>query len=591
MKSLFYILTTVAVFVASIPAAFADGQDWYVMATSKVHKLKITAEGGSAWCQQTIHLNMILDGGSPDAGNTADQIAVMNLLKTPITRDCQAAATAELSVSGPGAATGLFRAVASGGWLFSLAPASAAATKPQANAAPSPVEPAKAGAPHPSLDAVSQQTIQPSTAAQLATAVPASTPSVPRDINYASVMLAYVHTNMSLANDPHIIRWWASYRYPNEFQRLWNQEFELHSLLAQAKADLVETLSQNSGQRITVLINTIFQPYNFQTHQFPITLNMSPIYEANATWNVLSKVPQGFFVTIHDQDFVTGIPMETAAAQVFEEKRAGFGNVVDRRITIALTIKLGDLPFTMDSVPPHVSGTLDSIVFLSGNKPVYQITSSELEKMRAEREAQQAADAKAEQERLEKMRAEREAQQAAEAKAEQERLEKMRAEREAQQAAEAKAEQEHLATLRRQQLLAQRQQNIDFLSNSSISTKLANLISDGPLDFGVRLNNLRDARGEALISGRALTVSMLVQMAASGRDEVDTKWPGHLQISVPTTQPDLKSSGWYLVRGNLSVPDGDFTSPAQLEAMRIYACTQTQCNEANNSAFIVDKKE
>ena len=547
MKSLFYILTTVAVFVASIPAAFADGQDWYVMATSKVHKLKITAEGGSAWCQQTIHLNMILDGGSPDAGNTADQIAVMNLLKTPITRDCQAAATAELSVSGPGAATGLFRAVASGGWLFSLAPASAAATKPQANAAPSPVEPAKAGAPHPSLDAVSQQTIQPSTAAQLATAVPASTPSVPRDINYASVMLAYVHTNMSLANDPHIIRWWASYRYPNEFQRLWNQEFELHSLLAQAKADLVETLSQNSGQRITVLINTIFQPYNFQTHQFPITLNMSPIYEANATWNVLSKVPQGFFVTIHDQDFVTGIPMETAAAQVFEEKRAGFGNVVDRRITIALTIKLGDLPFTMDSVPPHVSGTLDSIVFLSGNKPVYQITSSELEKMRAEREAQQAA--------------------------------------------EAKAEQEHLATLRRQQLLAQRQQNIDFLSNSSISTKLANLISDGPLDFGVRLNNLRDARGEALISGRALTVSMLVQMAASGRDEVDTKWPGHLQISVPTTQPDLKSSGWYLVRGNLSVPDGDFTSPAQLEAMRIYACTQTQCNEANNSAFIVDKKE
>ena len=119
-----------AVFIAVASTAGALGvafpspaaEDAHLLATSKAHKLQILADGGTAWCQPSLRLRMVLDADSPDAGNPANQIAVMNLLKTPIAADCKAAKTAELTVVEQGKASGTYKAAADRGWSFAAAP-------------------------------------------------------------------------------------------------------------------------------------------------------------------------------------------------------------------------------------------------------------------------------------------------------------------------------------------------------------------------------------------------------------------------------------------------------------------------------------
>jgi hypothetical protein len=89
-------LAAVAAVALLAPSASAD--DGFVLAQSTAHKLKVLAEGGAAWCGPRLSLRMALEAGSPDAGNAAAQIDMLNRLKTPIETDCAAASSADVAV-------------------------------------------------------------------------------------------------------------------------------------------------------------------------------------------------------------------------------------------------------------------------------------------------------------------------------------------------------------------------------------------------------------------------------------------------------------------------------------------------------------
>jgi len=169
-------------------------------------------------------------------------------------------------------------------------------------------------------------------------------------------------------------------------------------------------------------------------------------------------------------------------------------------------------------------------------------------------------------------------------------LQKMHEVKIAEKALAAKALAEQQADMRRKQAVANRDQDIMALSQATTSVKLANIISAGQINYRYTLSNLRYARADAILKDHPTNVSMLVQMDASGRNEVATEWPGHLKVTVPENLPELKSSGWYLVRGLLSVPEGNSLPPAALVANAIYACTQPKCADATDATTIVDHK-
>jgi hypothetical protein len=143
--------------------------------------------------------------------------------------------------------------------------------------------------------------------------------------------------------------------------------------------------------------------------------------------------------------------------------------------------------------------------------------------------------------------------------------------------------------LRQQQLRAQRDTLIQNLSNRPLSVRLANFMSTEGVNGALHLSSLRDARGRALVSGKPVPVVMLIQADASGRDQVRTAWPGHMRVTVPQGQAELKSSGWLLVRGVLSAEmDGD--KDDVLSAEIVYACAQEKCADAAEPTAIVDRK-
>lgn len=140
-------------------------------------------------------------------------------------------------------------------------------------------------------------------------------------------------------------------------------------------------------------------------------------------------------------------------------------------------------------------------------------------------------------------------------------------------------------------MAAQREQNISILASLPAGARLANLMQPGGIAYGARLDTLRAARTDALLQGGAVPVTMLIQAGSDGRSAVSTRWPGKLQVTVPEAGPALKSDGWYVVRGALSVADGDDAlPPAKLEAAVVHACGKAECADAADPVFIVDQK-
>ena len=115
-------VSLVALFFGTHRVAAADT---FELAASTNHKLHVFADGGAGWCVAHLSLRMELAADSPDFGNPATQLDVMNRLKQPIAAACAAATVADLTVVAQGKPQGLYHATAAGGWVFAAAAPSA----------------------------------------------------------------------------------------------------------------------------------------------------------------------------------------------------------------------------------------------------------------------------------------------------------------------------------------------------------------------------------------------------------------------------------------------------------------------------------
>ncbi|PWB80665.1 MAG: hypothetical protein C3F11_17385 [Methylocystaceae bacterium] len=523
----------------------------FIVLSSDTDKFLVEAYGERDWCSSPIRFRMVLRPGSPLAGSAAAQIAVMNRLKKRILHDCPAATRAVTTVAGPGAAAGVFAAGAAEGWAFAPAGQS---LLPQAQSRLPPKDsfenPAPSAAP---ATPVATQSPAPS-------APEGTVPPAPRDLNYASAFLAYVQADPAMMRDAGVLRWWASYRYRDDYYQARNQEFRLQPLLERAGRDLAETMKRNDGRLVTIVLRTDFEPYDFQSRRFPVKLRGQQITVNNNDYSV-QGAPGSFTIETQDLELIDGLPMERDAAESFAENRTKWG-VMNRTIFVATTIRLDGQGFSKNGYAKDLkaAGSLERAVFYNDERatqPFYSLAAPEIEKARKIRAARIEAEKKAEELRIE---------------------------------AEKKAEAARLAEKRRQELQAERESTIRLLAASPVSVRLANWISNWPVDAGARLDDLRSARASALIGGAPVTVKMLIQADSGGRERAKTKWPGHLEIDVPAAQPELRSSGWYLVRGELSAPDANALSAAKLSVVDLYACAKPQCADAADAQAIVDRK-
>jgi hypothetical protein len=552
-------------------AAWAD--QTFVLATSKLHKLQVLAEGGADWCKANLRLHLVMEAGSPDAGNTDAQVAIMNRLGVAFESECKAAVAAELTVSGPGGAVGIYAATASSGWHFDLvgspsrnqaAPDRAQRQAQSAPAAPPPgPNAASSTTPSSSPTGLPRDTQAPPARTAAAASAPASVqatapqqaavpaandvPTLPRERDYASVLLAYVQGAAGLVDDDTIQMIWAGYRYPQQLRQVWNQDFKLRALLDDAKNDLVRTMGTNDAKFVTLVVTTGFDNYDFKANRYPLVLRFNMLTVRSNLW-AARVAPPPFNVDISDLDMLTGVPMDQETARNFEEKRTRFGQV-DRQVVVALRVRLTH-PFTKDNWGTlKAEGTLDSAIIFAdqdGKQPIYQLTSAELGTLRAARDAERQAEARRKEEA-------------------------------------AKVEAERLVQQQRQQWIAQ-------LAGMPPESRLANWISDGQLNFSARLDDLYTARMAALVEGKPVPVAMLVQTDGSGHQQVATTWPGHLEVTDAADQPTFARSGWYLVRGTLNVPEAEGLPAAKLAASKVYACSQPECADAMDAATIVKRK-
>jgi len=494
-------------------------------------------DASGRWCRDDAALSVLLTPQLSYAQVEKGLHAIGSLL----VKECPAAVSAKIaaynpdrSIAGPS-----FSVTRDNNWVVAAAAPVAPVAAPTA---PAPAQPAAA----PTGEAP-QQAAAPVVAPVAAPVVAPQPVPLPRDLDYWSAMLRDVRDNPALQQDNGTLRAWAFHRYENEYRQFQNQEFKLQPLLDRASADLSETLAHGDPDHVTLVLNTQFGSYDFNNHRFPLEIGSQ--LTTNRPCCFQGGPPTNFEIKLTDSDAIVGLPMSADEAQAFTERRTRYGSV-NRSLAVAITIKLDHAGFQNSGWGNSVAlGTVDGLAFYNDNRlgePLYQVGQQEFEKWRAAKAAEKAI------------------------------------------AAQAQAERE--AEIRRQQLLAQREQNIRAFATASTSVKLANFISDGDLNAYLQLDNLRNARASALISGKAVSVSMLVQADGRGRSQVATKWPGKLELTLGGGQPDLKSSEWYLVRGLMTVPEAGALPPAQLMAQQVYACTQPKCADATDATTIIDRK-
>lgn len=350
--------------------------DETVLAASKTRKLQVLAEGGSAWCKPMVRLRMVLEPDSPDLGNPAAQVEIMNRLKTPLTTDCKTVKGALLTVFEHDKPTGTYQADADAGWIFAAVP----------NAAP-----------------VVAQSPPPAAPAAI-TAPPRTQPTVPpRDVNYAAAMIQLVKHNPALIQDDGFIRCWAASHFERDYNQFRQQEFRLKQILQQAQADLETAVAQSDGEHMTVLVNASFDSYDFNRQAFPISLRDDNLKFSPRCHNIDSRsLPDMAILKISNLDDISGLPMGSDDARAFADRRTRYGSI-NRQVAIALTVKLDPSGFAKGSWGEVAAGgTVESAVFyadFTATQPIYSLSSEDLERMREERAVEKAAQAKAEEDR------------------------------------------------------------------------------------------------------------------------------------------------------------------------------------------------
>jgi hypothetical protein len=152
--------------------------------------------------------------------------------------------------------------------------------------------------------------------------------------------------------------------------------------------------------------------------------------------------------------------------------------------------------------------------------------------------------------------------------------------RQAPQAAAAPQAAEPAPALEDPATAAARTATLQAVAGEPASVRLRNFIAAPAALADRKLDNIRDARAHALLSGQPVPVTLLIQAGGDGTREISTRWPGYATVTVSNGLPALKSNDWYLLQGSLRVPPGDDVPAAIVQARQIYACARSACADA-----------
>ena len=382
----------------------------------------------------------------------------------------------------------------------------------------------------------------------------------PRDTGYPSVVVALANQHAELLGDQAVLRYWAQYRFGNQYNRVAGQEFKLQPLLAQARQDLQATASATPARTVIISAATTFGEYDFTRHLFPVQIggDQFQIYQSPCCQQS-DNLPRNITLHASGLDAIDSLPMSSEDAQHFVEGRTRYGSV-DRQLTLLVTVSLDKTGIPPGDTGQPAQGTVVSVDAVGGRRLetlVYRYTALQLATLRDARAAHDAQVARA---------------------------------AEAQRQAQVREAARQQADIERQQMASQSQYMLGNLQSEPAAARLRNFMMPGASIGGSGLDNLRDARGEALLSGRSISVIMLVHADSSGTSGIATSWPGHLAISAPAGARSIASGGWYLVSGQLSVPQGEDLPDAQLRAETMFACARDECADAAEPAAIVKHK-
>ena len=486
-------------------------------------------DASGQWCGENVSLSLLLRDDSPLIGSgLSDFVGRVGGMLPPKCADAKRARVAVYRTSDRKLVSGPYTIAKAENWA---APVPAVTAQPPQGVA-------------------SQPQPQPETKAEAPAPAPApAAVYTPSDINpFNAVLLTKVAQNPALLNDNGVLRYWARLRMPGDYNPVENQEFKLPAVLAKAREDLQEQVARSTGGKVTFVVSARLGAYDFAHSAFPIAGLGETVNFGKPVWTVPSMDVLGNSVqfALPDLPAIDSLPMEPKEAEAYIARHTRWG-AIDRGIAIAVAVSYKPGTETVEYGIAKISAHIDTAWILDGNRPIHTYESAQLAELQHQHEARQEAE-----------RQQRE---------EQER------------------------TLRLAAFSQQREQNATVLSRLPADVRLANFLSNVPaVESGVRLDNLAVARGRALTTQQPVAVRMLVQAESGGSDHVDTRWPGHLRVTVKGV-PALERGSWYLVEGTLTL-DGpaEELKPADLTAKTVFACKQDLCADAQDPGAIMDRK-
>ncbi|MBI9081647.1 MAG: DUF4852 domain-containing protein [Pseudodesulfovibrio sp.] len=357
-------------------------------------------------------------------------------------------------------------------------------------------------------------------------------------------------------------QWWARDRFGKDYRKVRRQEFKLNSLIEKAKSDFTKTLGEWDKNIVTLVVKSSIGNYDFDQRQFKLQSSLNGWNLQNPYYyddNFYRTTVGRFTLDIDGADLLRDVMMEPSLAEKFIAKRTDKWNRVNRTVYVKINFEIDHSSYSRDGNDISVKGKLHSGTVYNSQKlsaEIFTVENSQVETLLAEMKARQEAAKKVEQERIEKERIAAEARQKEQAK---------------------------------RRFLAQKEVYIARLKDSPLSIRLASYLYERALVRPRRLDNLADARAVAAINGRPVEVGMLVQADESGHQDVETRWPGLLNLNVSDELPELESSDWYLVDGFLSVENNGKLEPAQLNVTHLHACQQDMCTDLASPELIVDR--
>ncbi|WP_319466459.1 DUF4852 domain-containing protein [uncultured Pseudodesulfovibrio sp.] len=362
--------------------------------------------------------------------------------------------------------------------------------------------------------------------------------------------------------DQNDYRWWARNKFGKEYRKVRRQEFKLNSLIEKSKNDFANTLTELDEDIVSLVVQSSIGNYDFDKQQFRLNSSLKKwnvqnpyLYEDNFYKDTVNN----FVVEIEGADLLRDVVMAPALAEKFISRRTNKWDRVDRAVYVKINFEVDRASYSKSGKSIIVNGKLHSGTVYNTNKlstEILSIENSKIESLLAEMKVRQEAAEKAEKERIERERI----------------------------AAEAKRKEQE-----KKRFLAQKQLYIARLKEAPLSVRLASYLHEESLMRFQYLDSLANARAIAAINEKPVAVGMLVQMDEDGREKVETRWPGMLNINVSDESPELQSAKWYLVDGFLSVENNGKLESAELNVTHVHACQQDMCTDLADPTVIVDR--